>query len=70
AALAAMTTDVGNAQGQLSGLSGKILALTPADWNGGTAASILNGARAAEKSAHDELVAARNEAKAVIAALK
>jgi hypothetical protein len=70
AALAAMTTDIGDAQGQLSGLSAKLLALTPADWNGGTAAPILNGARASEKSAHDELVAARNEAKAVIAALK
>jgi len=70
AALAAMTTDIGDAQGQLSGLSGKLLALTPADWNGGTAAPVLNGARASEKSAHDELVAARNEAKAVIAALK
>ncbi len=70
AALAAMTTDIADAQGQLSGLSGKILALTPADWNGGTAAPVLNGARASEKSAHDELAAARNEAKAVIAALK
>lgn len=70
AALAAMNTDIGDAQGQLAGLSAKILALTPADWNDGTAAPILNGARAGEKSAHDELVAARNEAKAVIAALK
>lgn len=70
AALAAMKTDIGDAQGQLTGLSGKILALTPADWNDGTAAPILNGARASEKSAHDELVAARNEAKAVVAALK
>jgi len=70
AALAAMDTDIGDAQGQLAGLSGKILALTPPDWNDGTAAPILNGARASEKSAHDELVAARNEAKAVIAALK
>lgn len=69
-ALGAMNTDIGDAQGQLAGLSGKILALTPADWNGGTAAPVLNGARASEKSAHDELVAARNEAKAVIAALK
>jgi hypothetical protein len=70
AALAAMITDISDAQGQLSGLSAKILVLTPADWNGGTAAPVLNGARASEKSAHDELVAARNEAKAVIAALK
>ncbi len=70
AALAAMDTDIHDAQGQLSGLSGKILALTPADWNDNSAAPVLNGARAGEKSAHDELVAARNEAKAVIAALK
>ena len=70
AALAAMTTDISDATGQLNGLSAKLLALTPADWNGGTAAPVLNGARASETSAHDELVAARNEAKAVIAALR
>jgi hypothetical protein len=70
AALAAMTADITDGQSQIGGLSAKILPLTPADWNGGTAAPILNGARASEKSAHDEFVAARNEAKAVIAALK
>jgi len=70
AALVAMQHDLANAGAQLSGLSAKLLALTPADWNDGRAKPVLDAARSAERSAHAELLSARRDAQAVIAALR
>jgi len=70
AALDAMDHDLANARAQVTGLSAKLLALMPADWNDGSAKPLLDAARAAERSAHAELVSARKDARAVIAALK
>ena len=70
AALVAMQHDLANAGAQLSGLSAKLLALTPADWNDGSAKPVLDAARSAERSAHAELLSARRDAQAVIAALR
>jgi hypothetical protein len=70
AALNAMEHDLANASAQLTGLSAKLLALTPADWNDGSARPVLDGARSEERSAHAELLSARKDARAVVAALK
>ncbi len=70
AALDSMEHNVAQAKTQVSGLSAKLLALTPPDWNDGTARPILEAARSAERTAHLELDAARADARAVIAALK
>ena len=70
AALVAMQHDLANADAQVSGLSVKLLALTPADWNDGGARPVLDAARSAERSAHAELLSARRDAQAVLAALR
>lgn len=69
AALDAMEHDLANAKAQVTGLSAKLLALTPATWNDGSAKPVLDGARAAERAAHAELLSARKDARGVITAL-
>ncbi|MGZ3586109.1 MAG: hypothetical protein ACXVAE_06230 [Candidatus Limnocylindrales bacterium] len=70
AALDAMTGDLAAAQAQVAGRAAKLLVLTPADWNDGSAKPVLDAARSAERSAHAELLSARKDALAVIAALR
>lgn len=68
--LDAMNTAVSAAQGALDGLAAKVLPLTPADWNAGTAGPILAAARGSMTTARGELRTALAEARQVMAALR
>ena len=69
-ALDAMNTAVANAVGLAQPLPAKLLALTPAQYNAGTAGPIVVSARAALGQARDQLKAALASAKACRDALK
>ncbi len=69
-ALASMNRHVAAAEKLVDGLADKVLELTPADWNDGTAKPILDEARRDLRQAREELRAARADAKAVIDALR
>ncbi|HYM83962.1 MAG TPA: hypothetical protein VEY67_07420 [Candidatus Dormibacteraeota bacterium] len=66
ASLAAMDASVVQARADVGGLSAKLLALTPAEYDAGTAGPVLDGARASLRAARDSLVAARKDAAAVL----
>ena len=70
AALASMQAAVSKAQGLASPVSGKILPLTPAGFNAGSAKPVLDQARADLAAARTQLIAARAAARQVLAALK
>ena len=69
-ALNAMNTAVANAVGLAQPLPAKLLPLTPAQYNSGTAGPIVTSARAALGHARDQLKAAMASAKACRDALK
>ena len=69
-ALDAMNASVAAAQALVAPLPAKLLALTPAQFNAGTAGPVLNAARAALAHARDDLKAAAVDAKACLAALR
>jgi hypothetical protein len=66
--LADMSSQIANASAQTTKLETELLALQPTDYNANHA--VLVTYRAAEKTAHDALVAARDDAKTVIDDLK
>jgi hypothetical protein len=68
--LAAMNAALANAAAAVNGLSASILALTPAEWNAGTAGPALDAARAAIRTAQAQLVVARRDARRVLADLR
>jgi hypothetical protein len=59
-----MNASVAAAAGLASPLPAQLLPLTPAQYNGGTAGPILNGARTALGQARDDLKSAIADAKA------
>jgi hypothetical protein len=67
--LDAMTTEIAAAMGQASPLPGRLLALTAASWNSGTAPGVLKASRAALVSARGHLSNAVKLGRAVISAL-
>jgi hypothetical protein len=69
AALDAMNAQVTNAVGLATGLPAKLLPLTPAEYNAGTAGPILNGARSSLGQARNDLKAAVDDARNCRAAL-
>ena len=70
AALDAMNEAVSTAVGLATPLPGKLLALTPAQYDAGTGGPVLAGARADLLSARDDVRAALADAQAARAALK
>jgi hypothetical protein len=68
--LDAMSSEVGAAMALASPLPGKLLTLTAAAWNAGTAAPVLKTARAALVSARDHLRNAVKYGRALIVALQ
>ena len=68
--LDAMNAKVSAAVALATGLSAKLLPLTPADYNGGTAAPILNSARSSLGTARNDLKQAVASAQACRVALK
>jgi len=70
AALAAMNTAVTTATSDAAGLSAGLLALTPAEYNAGTAQPVLTAARTALGQARAQLISARADARAVLADLR
>ncbi len=68
--LAAMQDAIAAAQAQVSGQAALVLALTPAQWDAGTAAPVLNADRGAITTARRDLRTASSEARAAVAALK
>ncbi len=70
AALAAMNRHVAAAEEQVDGLANKVLKLTPADWNDGSAKPVLEQARRDLREARELLRRARADAHDVIAALR
>ena len=70
AALHAMTSAIAAAAGSASPLPARLLALTPAQFNAGTAGPELRSARASILSARDQLKSAVADARAVIADLR
>jgi hypothetical protein len=66
--LADMTTQIAKANTALSGASGKVLAITPADFNSNK--TVVTSARASVKTAEKALKQARADRKAIITALK
>jgi len=70
AALDAMNAAIASAAAAVSPLPAKLLALTPAEYNSGTAGPALRSARAAIVSARDQLKSAVADARAVIADLR
>ncbi len=68
--LSAMQADIAAAQAQLSGQAGLVLALTPAQWNAGTAAPTLNADRSAIDAARGDLASAMRAENSAVAALK
>lgn len=69
-ALASMKAHVASAEDKVDGLADKVLDLTAADWNDGSAKPVLDQARRDLRVARDELRAARVDAKAVVEALR
>ena len=69
-ALASMNRHVAAAEKQVDGLADKVLKLTPADWNDGSAKPILDEARRDLREARELLRQARADAHAVIEALR
>lgn len=67
--LAAMQTAIDKAVAGVDGVAGKILPLTPADWNAGRAGPIMREARQVIAGARADLRTAMAEARQVIAAL-
>lgn len=70
AALASMNAEVAAAMALASPLPGKLLPLTAAQWNAGTAGPVITAARAALVSARGHLQAAVKFGRAVIVALQ
>ncbi len=70
AALQSMTVATATAAGLASPLPERLVALTPAQFNAGTAGPELRNARAAILSARDQLKSAVADARAVLAALR
>lgn len=69
-ALASMNRHVAAAEELVDGLADRILTLTPATWNDGTAKPILDEARRDLREARELLRQARADAKAVLEALR
>ena len=69
-ALDAMNTALANAEALASPLPTRLLALTPAQFDAGTAASILQNARTALGQARDDIKAATQDGRNVLADLK
>lgn len=69
-ALDAMNASVAAARALVTSLPAKLLALTPAQFNAGTAGPVLNAARTALAHARDDLKAATTDARACLAALR
>jgi hypothetical protein len=70
ARLAAMQAAISAAQAQVNGQAALVLALTPAQWNAGTATPVLNADRGAVATARGDLRAAGADARAAVRALK
>jgi hypothetical protein len=70
AALDATNSAIASAIASASPLPGKLLALTPAQFNAGTAGPVLRSARASIVSARDQLKSAVADARAVLADLR
>lgn len=71
ASLDAMNQQVAAAQAAVASIDeGRLIALTPADWNSGTAKPILAAVRSSLTTARGDFKAARADAKACVAALK
>jgi hypothetical protein len=70
AALDAMNAAIANAAASVSPLPGRLLLLTPAQLNAGTAGPVLRSARAGIVSARDQLKSAVADARAVLADLR
>lgn len=68
--LDAMLADVAAARDEVSGDAAAVLALTPAQWNAGTAEPVLRSARTSLGDARKDLRDAASEARAAIRALK
>lgn len=68
--LTAMQAAIAAALAQVNGDAAQVLALTPAEWNAGTAAPVLDGARSSIASARRDLATALSEAKAAVQALR
>ena len=68
--LAAMQAAIAAAQSAVAGDTDAVLALTPAQWNAGSAAPVLDAARASIKTARSSLATALADGKAAMAALK
>lgn len=68
-ALDAMRAAIDEALAEVDGIASKVLALSPADWNAGTAGPVLRDARQAIVAARGDLRTALAEARKVIAAL-
>ncbi len=68
--LAAMQSAIGAADDAVAGQAAKVLPLTPAQWNAGSATPVLNADRGALVSARDDLARAVAEARAAVASLK
>ena len=66
--LADMKTQVDAANTQLDGVSGKVIAITPAEYNSNKA--VISSVRAAVKIAESDLTQARADRKAILTALK
>ncbi len=70
AQLADMNSAVSQAMTDVAGLSSELLALTPSDYNAGSAKSVLSHARAAILQARAQLLDARADALRVVADLR
>lgn len=68
--LAAMQSAVDAASSAVDGQAAKVLALTPAQWNAGSAGPVLAADRGAVVTARSDLATATREARAAIAALQ
>jgi hypothetical protein len=66
--LADMTKQIGAANTELDGASGKVLAITPADYNSNK--TVVTSARASVKTAKNDLKQARADRKAILTAIK
>ena len=70
AQLTAMQAAISAAQSAVAGDADAVLALTPAEWNAGTAGPVLDAARASIRTARGSLATALADGKAAIAALR
>ncbi|HLY14792.1 MAG TPA: hypothetical protein VKR24_10610 [Candidatus Limnocylindrales bacterium] len=69
-ARAALEADTSSAAALIHGLASKVLALTPAQYDAGTAGPIMDDAGQSLASAYDSLVAARAQAQSAVDALQ